>query len=90
MYNLSFTNQFSKDYKKAVKSNLDIEKLHTAYKILEATGTLPREKYKTHLLKGDYQGHHEAHIEPDWLLIWLRKSEDIRLVRTGTHSELFS
>ena len=33
----------------------------------------------------------ELHIEPDWLLVYqIQKSELIlRLVRTGTHSDLF-
>lgn len=32
----------------------------------------------------------ECHIEDDWLLIWFDKEEDvIKLVRLGSHSELF-
>ena len=29
------------------------------------------EKYKDHILKGEYAGFHECHIKPDWLLIYL-------------------
>lgn len=48
------------------------------------------EKYKPHKLVGDYAGFMECHIENDLLLIWLDPEENIiKLVRLGTHSELF-
>lgn len=49
-------------------------------------------KNKDHQLKGNYKGHRECHIEPDWLLIY--KVQDnmliLTLVRTGSHSKLFN
>lgn len=51
---------------------------------------LPRE-FCDHPLKGDYMGHRECHITPDWLLIY-KIEEDIltlSLTRTGSHSDLF-
>lgn len=91
MYSLSFSTQFKKDYKKITKRNSDLEKLHKVFEILEKTGTLPVSEYKTHLLKGNYKNHYEAHIEPDWLIIWfyVTGENEIILVRTGTHSDLF-
>jgi mRNA interferase YafQ len=90
MYSLSFSTQFKKDYKKIIQRGLAIEKLHKVFEILEKTGTLPISKYKTHLLKGNYKNHYEAHIESDWLIIWFTvKDNEINLVRTGTHSDLF-
>ena len=48
------------------------------------------EKYKPHKLVSDYAGFMECHIENDLLLIWLDPEENIiKLVRLGTHSELF-
>jgi len=47
MFKLAFTGQFNKDYKKIVKGNYDIDKLFETYHILEKTGTLPVNKYKT-------------------------------------------
>ncbi len=87
MYELLYTSQFKKDYKKVSKGKR-IEKLHQVFKQLSNTGTLPA-KYKTHVLKGNYKGYHEAHIEPDWLLIWKKSNMQIKLIRTGSHSELF-
>jgi mRNA interferase YafQ len=53
-------------------------------------GKLPL-KYKSHVLKGNYKGFWECHIQPDWLLVW-EQNETIKLIsliRTGTHSDLF-
>ena len=49
------------------------------------------EKNKDHELGGDWVGHRECHILPDWLLIY-RIEDDLlvlTLARTGTHSDLF-
>ncbi|HEO1387667.1 TPA: type II toxin-antitoxin system YafQ family toxin, partial [Legionella pneumophila] len=44
-----------------------------------------------HLLSGDWRGFRECHISPDWLLIYKNENELklLRLVRTGSHSDLF-
>lgn len=89
MYSLAFTNQFKRDYKRLVKRNVEIDKLHNAFQILQVTGTLPFNPYKTHPLKGNFKGFSEAHIEPDWLLVWYTVDDEVRLVRTGSHSDLF-
>ncbi len=49
------------------------------------------EKNNDHALFGNWLGHRECHILPDWLLIY-RMEDDILvlvLTRTGTHSDLF-
>ncbi|MBD5421039.1 MAG: type II toxin-antitoxin system YafQ family toxin, partial [Bacteroides sp.] len=46
--------------------------------------------FKPHMLTGDYAGCMECHIQGDFLLIWLdEQTNDIDLVRLGSHSELF-
>lgn len=49
------------------------------------------EKYKDHLLTGNYTGLRECHINLDWLLIYKIDQEKLilALARTGSHSELF-
>lgn len=48
------------------------------------------EIYQPHMLKGDYSGCMECHIQSDFLLIWIDpETDEIDLVRIGTHSELF-
>lgn len=50
------------------------------------------EKYRDHELKGKYQGFKECHIQPDWLLIYLKENDvlTLTLVDTGTHADLFN
>ena len=49
------------------------------------------DKNRDHDLSGDWAGHRECHILPDWLLVY-RIEDDVlvlTLARTGTHSDLF-
>ena len=85
-----WTTQFKKDYKLAVKRKLDISLLDDIIRALSRGETLP-EKNKDHSLSGNWAGHRECHILPDWLLVY--RIEDnvlvLTLARTGTHSDLF-
>ncbi len=85
-----WTTRFKKDYKLAIKRHLDIELLDNIIRALSRGETLP-EKNKDHELTGDWTGHRECHIQPDWLLVY-RIEDDVlvlTLARTGTHSDLF-
>ena len=85
-----WTTQFKKDYKLALKRHLDIELLDNIIRRLSRGETLP-EKNRDHALTGDWVGHRECHILPDWLLVY-RIEDDVlvlTLARTGTHSDLF-
>ncbi len=47
-------------------------------------------EYHAHMLVGKFAGYMECHIESDYLLIWFdEESEVVRLIRLGSHSELF-
>jgi mRNA interferase YafQ len=46
-------------------------------------------KYRDHLLIGQYKGTRECHLEPDWLLVYEVREDELILVRTGTHDYLF-
>ena len=88
-YTVKFTSQFKKDYKLAIKRGLKIDLLNTVINTLAAGEELP-EKNKDHALTGNWLGHRECHILPDWLLIY-RIEDDVlvlTLARTGTHSDL--
>ena len=90
-YNVKFTTQFKKDYKLAMKRGLNIQLLQDVVSTLSMGETLP-EKNKDHALTGNWVGHRECHILPDWLLVY--RIEDgvlvLTLARTGTHSDLFN
>jgi len=63
-------------------------KLRTLLTLLIEQKPLPA-SYKDHPLKGDWNGYRDAHIEPDWLLIYRVVEEELQLARTGTHADLF-
>ena len=89
-YTVKPTTQFKKDYKRAMKRGLKIELLEKVVGLLAMSEALP-EKNRDHELSGNWVGHRECHIQPDWLLVY-RIEDDVlvlTLARTGTHSDLF-
>lgn len=88
MRRLSQTTQFSKDVKRMKKRRKDLAKLQNVVRVLANGEKLP-EKYRDHPLIGDWQGTRDCHIEPDWVLIYTLREQELRLERTGTHSDLF-
>lgn len=84
------TTQFKKDFKLAMKRSMKIELLEEVIAMLAMGETLP-DKHKDHALTGNWVGHRECHILPDWLLIYRTEDEVLvlTLARTGTHSDLF-
>ncbi len=83
------TTQYKKDLKRYRNIPKKLEALRVVLNYLRNEEKLPP-IYKPHMLKGAYSGFLECHIENDFLLIWLDEENDIiRLVRLGTHSELF-
>ena len=89
-YIVKLTSQFRKDYKLALKRGLKINLLEDIVAALSMGEPLP-EQNKDHALTGNWAGHRECHILPDWLLVY--RIEDnvlvLTLARTGTHSDLF-
>lgn len=83
------TSQFKKDFKRFAK---DVEKVKTLMSIVEKLerGEFIPDEFYPHPLKGEWKNYMECHIDDDYLLIWFDKEESIvRLVRLGSHSELF-
>lgn len=52
-------------------------------------GEIPPQQFKPHTLSGNWRGYWECHIEPDWLLIYRKGEEELTLIRTGSHAQLF-
>lgn len=90
MFHLVYTNRFKKDVKLLKRRGLDMELLKEAIIQLEETGTLPPEK-NPHKLAGVYKGFWEAHLKPDWLIIWqvIPEDKEVWLTRSGSHADLF-
>lgn len=90
-YELIFTGKFKKSLKLARKRGLDLSLLENIVTMLQSNIPL-EEKHRDHELKGRYQGFRECHIQPDWLLIYLKEDQvlTLTLVDTGTHADLFN
>lgn len=82
--------QFKKDLKKFANQPKKLMELYYFIDTYLRTGESIPEKYRAHMLHGDYVGHMECHIEGDFLLIWIDETSNIvKLIRVGSHSELF-
>ena len=68
-YEIKNTTQFKKDYKLAKRRGLDINLLKGIITKL-ANGEVLAPKHKDHPRSGDWVGHRECHIQPDWLLVY--------------------
>ncbi|MGM9543292.1 MAG: type II toxin-antitoxin system YafQ family toxin [Candidatus Limivicinus sp.] len=89
-YTVKFTTQFKKDYKLAMKRGMKISLLDAIISELANGNPLP-EKNNDHALTGNWLGHRECHVLPNWLLIYRVEGDVLVLTlsRTGTHSDLF-
>jgi len=65
-----------------------MEKLKAVLSLLIEEKPLPA-RYRDHALKGEWTGFRDLHIEPDWLLLYAVEGDELRLARTGSHSDLF-
>lgn len=89
MKELRYTRQFKKDLKRFLNQPKKLKELNIVLDMLRNEITLP-EKYRLHILKGEYSGCLECLIESDFLLVWYdEESDTIALLRLGSHSELF-
>lgn len=92
VYQLLVTTQFKKDLKKLKKRKGDLELTVKVLEILRKYGAkgIPLHM-RPHRLSGKYTDTWECHIRPDLLILWLQfeAPRTIRLVRIGSHSELF-
>ena len=89
-YTVKYTTSFKEDYKRAIKRGLQNQTNEMAAAGRSIVEPLP-DKNRDHDLSGDWAGHRECHILPDWLLVY-RIEDDVlvlTLARTGTHSDLF-
>lgn len=82
------TSQFKKDVKRAQKRGKDFTEFKRVIELL-AEGKPLEEMHRDHALVGNWAGTRDCHIEPDWLLLYQIDEEELVLVRTGSHSDLF-
>lgn len=84
---------FKKDFKRVMANSRhaqDAQQLLQAILALLVEDKLLPESCRDHALVGDWKNHRECHIKPDLLLIYQPVDANVlRLVRLGSHSELF-
>lgn len=88
MRRLRSTKRFERDLRRAKRRGKNLDLLWAAVERLVRGKRLDR-KYRPHTLSGDWALFRECHVEPDWLLIWRETEDELILVRTGTHADLF-
>lgn len=90
VYELIKTSRFKAGVKLARKRGLDISLLEDAIEKLRLDQPLEA-KHRNHELTGNFKGVWECHIQPDWLLLYLKDNGVLvlTLVDTGTHSDIF-
>jgi mRNA interferase YafQ len=84
----SYAKQFERDVKRMRKRGKELSKLKEVLQAVIEEKVL-EERYKDHVLIGNYKGRRECHLEPDWLLIYKVVGSEVIFERTGTHSDLF-
>jgi len=93
MRGIEWTTAFRRDYKRAraAPRHRDVEVLLPEIVGLLAENQPLAAKHRDHALAGNWKEHRECHLKPDLLLIYRRPDKDtLRLVRMGSHSELFA
>ena len=90
VYELLKTSRFKAGVKLARKRGLDLSLLEDVIEKLRRDQPLEA-KHHNHELSGKFKGVWECHIQPDWLLLYLKDNGVLvlTLVDTGTHSDIF-
>ncbi len=82
------TAQFKRDLARCKRRGYDMDVARVVMGRLIHRKRLAKE-YRDHPLKGEWTGHRECHLAPDWLLIYRVEGGVITFERTGTHADLF-
>jgi mRNA interferase YafQ len=82
------TTAFEKDLKRVGRQGRNLDKLDEVVTLLQTQQPLPT-RCRPHPLRGNWTGHWDCHVKPDWLLLYRVMETELILVRTGSHSELF-
>ncbi len=90
MHRLEETNQFKRDMKLCLKQGKDMAKLKAVTHLLLEGKPLPP-RNRDHALVGDWKGHRDCHLAPDWVLIYHvdETKKVITYIRMGSHAEIF-
>lgn len=90
VFELIKTSRFKAGVKLARKRGLDVSLLEDVIEKLRLDQPLEA-RHHNHELSGNFKGVWECHIQPDWLLLYLKDNGVLvlTLVDTGSHSDIF-
>ena len=92
MLTIKYGKKFKQDYRRVLSRGYKKQELEKTINLIANEIELPP-SYRDHQLENsrNYKGLRECHIQPNWLLIYRveKDLELLRLIRTGTHSDLF-
>ena len=91
MRKIERTSRFKRDYRRVAKgrhrASLDAALVPLLVALADDQPLEP--KHHDHALGCNWKDHHNCHVKPDLVLIYLKTDTDtLRLVRLGSHSEL--
>jgi len=92
MRTIERSSAFKRDYKREAKgrhgATLDAVLMPVLTALAEDKPLEPR--HRDHNLSGEWAGYRDCHIKPDLVLIYSKPDANrLRLVRLGSHSDLF-
>lgn len=88
MLTIRYSGQFEKDAKLMGKRSHEMKKMRLVIESLVYEEEL-EERTKDHPMQGEYEEARDCHISTDWILIYAIVGTELRLIRTGTNSDLF-
>jgi mRNA interferase YafQ len=74
--------------KRRLGGQIDLDTLEHVIELLADEQPLPG-WLRDHPLHRDYAGLRECHLDDDWLLVYRISAAQLRLLRIGSHAELF-
>ena len=87
-FEIKIMNACRRDIRRLQRQGKNLDELYTVVEML-AEGEILPERYRDHNLTGNWRGFRECHIRPNWLLIYKIVEQELQLVRSGSHPELF-
>ena len=92
MRKIEQTGQFRRDLKRELRGRhrATVEADLRAVLGLLALDEPLEARYQDHMLTGNWRDHRDCHLKPDLVLIYTKPEGVLRLVRLGSHAEVFS
>lgn len=91
MRRIERTNQFKRDFRRERRGRHRAMLETGLPEVIEqlAADTPLAPALRDHALSGNWSGFRDCHVRPDLVLIYQKTEDTLRLIRLGSHAELF-